>query len=448
MFLSPGTPSTDVRIALSQVEDDFRGTRKIARSTVTTSEDLQRALYPLISLVNRVKLERTGGPNLRERLTSLRPTEVELPRKGKARDVVACSATRRHVKIKHLTVAGFRGIRGKVDIEFPPGFVVITGENGTGKSTICDAIEYALSGTVLRHPESKETGETFEDYLWWRGPGKVESRFVTLTLVTDGNQEVTIKRGPRGLEGIDEETIGGALSGEPSSGSSVAHDLCQTTIIRGEHVAELSLDLAETDRFNFVKQSLGATDLSHVEMTASEVSKSFKDEASKLESEYARVRSLILQITGDISAATAQLSETVDLSAAESELRSLLGNEVDSTTLMPRGRSELASLRNRIPALIATSQQIEALKTSIRESETAAYEGQVKQVDEQLATARRRQNALEKDDLEIGEQLQRERRNQPALESLAQLCEHGRRLGLQDGRCPLCASTVSRRSFQ
>lgn len=88
VFLSPGTSSLEIRIALSQIEDDFRGTRKIARSTVTTSEDLQRALYPLISLVNRVKLARTGGPNVRERLTSLRPTEVDLLLQGKTRDVV------------------------------------------------------------------------------------------------------------------------------------------------------------------------------------------------------------------------------------------------------------------------------------------------------------------------------------------------------------------------
>jgi hypothetical protein len=91
VFLSPGAPSPDVRIALSQIEDDFRGTRKIARSSLTTLEDLQRALYPLIGLVNRVKLERAGGSNLRERLTSLRPIEVELLLKGGAREVAAAA---------------------------------------------------------------------------------------------------------------------------------------------------------------------------------------------------------------------------------------------------------------------------------------------------------------------------------------------------------------------
>ncbi|MEY2536441.1 MAG: hypothetical protein QOG67_181 [Verrucomicrobiota bacterium] len=352
------------------------------------------------------------------------------------------------MKITHLELAGFRGVRGKVSIEFPSGFAIITGANGTGKSTICDAIEYALSGTILRHPESTETGETFEDYLWWRGQGNAESRFVTLKLLTEDNQEITIKRDPTGLHGINEEGIGEALCSEHAADESIAHNLCQTSIIRGEHVAELSLDLAETERFNFVKRSLGANDLSHVEQKASEVSKWFREEASTLDSEYTRLRSVILQITSDISAATAQLSETNDLAAAESALRSLLGNgAVDSTTLMSRARAELGSLRIHIPSLLAATQRIKEVESAIQESETPAYKSRVKQMDEQLAASREKQSTIAKESREVDEKLRQEQERRPALESLAQLCEHGRRLGLQNGKCPLCASAVPEEDF-
>ena len=30
----------------------------------------------------------------------------------------------------------------------PPGFAVLNGHNGTGKSTVLDAIDYALTGTI------------------------------------------------------------------------------------------------------------------------------------------------------------------------------------------------------------------------------------------------------------------------------------------------------------
>ncbi|MEY2536442.1 MAG: hypothetical protein QOG67_182 [Verrucomicrobiota bacterium] len=89
VFLSSCDASPDLKAALSQIEDDFRGTRKIARSNLTTSEDLQKALYPLLGLVNRVKLTQTGGPNLHERLTSLRPKEVEALLNNDTRQVIS-----------------------------------------------------------------------------------------------------------------------------------------------------------------------------------------------------------------------------------------------------------------------------------------------------------------------------------------------------------------------
>ena len=51
--------------------------------------------------------------------------------------------------ITRLVVEGFRGSTSHLELTFDPGrpFVLIFGENGTGKSSIVDAIEYALYGT-------------------------------------------------------------------------------------------------------------------------------------------------------------------------------------------------------------------------------------------------------------------------------------------------------------
>jgi hypothetical protein len=89
VFLTSSDASPELKATLCQVEDDFRGTRKIARSNLTTSEELQKTLYPLIGLVNRVQLAQTDGPNLEERLTSLRPMEVEALLNNDARQVIA-----------------------------------------------------------------------------------------------------------------------------------------------------------------------------------------------------------------------------------------------------------------------------------------------------------------------------------------------------------------------
>ena len=53
--------------------------------------------------------------------------------------------------IEEVNMEGFmRYVGGKQSVQFPPGFTVITGKTGAGKSTILDAVTYALYGCTTR----------------------------------------------------------------------------------------------------------------------------------------------------------------------------------------------------------------------------------------------------------------------------------------------------------
>lgn len=53
--------------------------------------------------------------------------------------------------LKSLQIYKLRGIEGPLSVELTPtGVTLIYGENGSGKSSICDAIEFGLRGTISR----------------------------------------------------------------------------------------------------------------------------------------------------------------------------------------------------------------------------------------------------------------------------------------------------------
>lgn len=66
--------------------------------------------------------------------------------------ISSAASPRKGAVLKSLTVQGFRGIGPSRSIELPlgPGLTVITGRNGSGKSSFAEAIEVALTGANRR----------------------------------------------------------------------------------------------------------------------------------------------------------------------------------------------------------------------------------------------------------------------------------------------------------
>jgi chromosome segregation protein len=132
------------------------------------------------------------------------------------------------VRIARLKAVGFRGIRELIDLELPSTFTVITGRNGAGKSTICDAIEFALTGTLSKPYMHVEKREDLLDYVWWRGPANTSDHFVQLTLIRDDGEAITITRRPE------------ALTIDPAS--DLARELCNPESAPANPVQELCLE--------------------------------------------------------------------------------------------------------------------------------------------------------------------------------------------------------------
>lgn len=67
------------------------------------------------------------------------------------------------MKLDFVEIFGFRGFRDKVRVTFGSGFTVINGRNGVGKSTLFDAVKYALTGLIDKYPVEKVAQKSLSD---------------------------------------------------------------------------------------------------------------------------------------------------------------------------------------------------------------------------------------------------------------------------------------------
>src|SRR5882757_590892 len=103
------------------------------------------------------------------------------------------------MKLAFVYICGFRGFQKPVRIEFADSFTILDGRNGVGKSTIFDAVEFALTGTISKYLDAKSDRESVEDYLWWTGDkdshDDLSDRFVEVGF-RDGEDHFEIRRTP------------------------------------------------------------------------------------------------------------------------------------------------------------------------------------------------------------------------------------------------------------
>src|SRR4051812_30464104 len=98
------------------------------------------------------------------------------------------------MKLDFVEVAGFRGFRDKVRFELPPGFAVFTGRNGVGKSTVLDAVDFALTGTINKFVVKNARGGGLDEHVWWVGSGRAAEQYVTVGFTDSNGERFSITR--------------------------------------------------------------------------------------------------------------------------------------------------------------------------------------------------------------------------------------------------------------
>lgn len=352
------------------------------------------------------------------------------------------------MKVSSICFAGFRGARSRVSLDLAPGFVVVTGRNGSGKSTLCDAIEFALTGSIRGASEHSEKGEGLHNYVWWRGDGEVADRFVEVSFAGEDGAHVTVRRTPTGVSVTPDKSLAGVLCHHSAGHDDPIRQLCRTAILRDEEITRLSVDLKETDRFDFVRGALGTADFTSAEERAREVHDLLNRETERVSAGYATASTRVADLTARLSRARTELSAVGDVAAAETTLRNVLqAHQADLAALTTLAERRAAELRLQVDGLTRLFVRAKAV---VEKRSRLAWPDHVREVEQAQAAfekATKQLATVEGESARLREALAEAKLRDPHNASLAALSEHGQRLGLVDGRCPLCGTVQTPEQF-
>lgn len=347
------------------------------------------------------------------------------------------------MKISSLKIAGFRGIRNAIELEVPNGFMVISGRNGSGKSTLCDSIEYALTGDLKKYGQKTETGETIQDYIWWRGPGEIEKKLVEIEFSDNEGNSTTISRDALGSSPSKESELTDLLVDRRTAPESSLEELCETLIIRDEFISDLSLDISERLRFELVKRTIGVSDFGPLEDVATgaihALDQSLKEHKQRYEQLTKEINEIAVRRNELSSRATA---DDVLLSAEQLLRENLQDADSGQAEMLERTEDWLIQRRRRLSLIDRVSSRIDELKRAELDHPTAKLQDKLANLQADLATLETKKNVakieLDKKQSDIDAATQ----NQSIIGAMADLVSAGSLLGLKEGHCFLCGSEI------
>jgi len=353
------------------------------------------------------------------------------------------------MKIAYIEMVGFRGFRTKTRFAFPGGFAVISGRNGVGKSTAFDALDYVLTGTISKYDVRGAKGGGLEDHLWWVGDNPPEDHYVSVGFIDARGSLVELTRRRDGsLSSGDLDALAPLLCNNASDMPDWAQTLMRTSLIRDESIAALSFDLTEQARFTAVRAALGASEVADVGSRLKAITKQAEIVKQEQTVRHAKAQEELGRALTELTEARSLAERQSDVAVAENIFKTELGNIVDGNrNYSELGRKLINERRQRLTAMKSALAEAERLRVERTRIETPEFLQRIETIQIQISQAEIALSASREKARIAQEALDLAERNDATLSSYLTLLRSGEQVGLQRGKCPLCASDQEEQEF-
>ena len=327
-------------------------------------------------------------------------------------------------------VEAFRGFRDKRRIDLDASAVVLTGPNGTGKTSFFDALQWLLLGSL----------ERLEPWRTRRNTEHIVSAFrpdeaaVVAAAVRFGNDVVELRRQGRHDSGLLEwRDTNGVARGDEAERLLAAtlsprnHDrtslrrLLMTSGLLEQDVVRVVLEVKAADRYQHLASLLGLEAVGAFELAARRRADRLGETGRAARNEVARVDGQQRTARDRLDALRRQQAEAPDTAAIREQLATRVAAETDRVTLrgdLPSSATDasllqgmvgaigeqLSGVQQRLGDLLAQRRDLEAVTDEAvtaaeRAAEAAAKTAadartQAQQAEDELTAARRRSEAF------------------------------------------------------
>ncbi|RJT08083.1 AAA family ATPase [Halococcus sp. IIIV-5B] len=278
------------------------------------------------------------------------------------------------MKITQVALEDIKSYGDRTEVPMSGGVTAVLGENGAGKSTVQEAIGYALFDSLpFANKDFVREGAS---------SGSVEVTFEQNT--TDGTETYRVTRyAGRSSYGVTRKVGNEWVAQDIDSKNALVEWLCaRFGLADGDELSDLwtsCIGVPQT-RFlaDFAQTARGRTTtfdaLLDIDAYEESFSGTLKDVPDTIEAERTAVREDVRELTGEVRALPERRETVADLSA---EIESLDAKIEEAET-------ELAAAEERYDELAAVEDRIDDLETDLRTAET-----RIETTEDKLETARR-----------------------------------------------------------
>ncbi|MBR7634513.1 AAA family ATPase [Janthinobacterium lividum] len=262
----------------------------------------------------------------------------------------------RIVRLSKITVGNFRGFSSEHTFDFKNPYTFIYGPNGTGKSSLCEALEYSLLGSIIEADSKRiEVGAYVRNSIT-----KLSNLPVLLGISADGTKNVVVRPDPKSYEFcfIEKNRIDGFA--RVAANTAAAQQSRLAALFGLEDFNNFCTQFS--DRFENYIDTVGKK----------------KGELSEKEKQIAGHRAILLKVPEDEKEIKVRLAAFMQNYPSMASLEAVRLHISGSDTLqgmIQKNHAEIARLNNLVsvqdPGIDAVSAEVASLSAMIQERRSA-----------------------------------------------------------------------------